>query len=602
MIRRHPRMTALVALSIAASTGVLAAVVSQVDQPYPGFFFSADYRVFPVSPESRAAGLAHGDRIVTVGGHSPLSLMARVESSSGPLRYEVERDGRRFTVDLAPRAFTWSDLISDFAGYFAVSAVMLAVGLLVFAQNPAAIPNRNFLIYMCLWAVSNVAVPEAVLGTRKHAAILLSFVPPLLCVHGWIFFLTYPVNPARQAWLERHRVGPRLYWAALAAGVLMSLVFVVVYLAAPGLLAHVHAGPADPLLPAAGGSSGRLGAGLALPAGHRLRHGPLPALRRHRGDPPLAGLHHAGRPHHRRLRPPAGRGQRAPGAGGPHALPLVLGRLHVRGGGGLQPAAGVGEARGGPDLLPGAVRLRADDSSVGALHEKPARPRRDRAPAGYHDPVGHARERGEALDRIAGARHPDGAGYRPRGALALPGGGRPALRAGQHGSPRSLRVARCRGDRPAPIPSGASGAPAPRAQALRGGLYRRGPGIAGDAGRPGGRGRGQCRGAPPGARLRPGARAEPPDPHQPRQVRAPAGAPAHRGVARGAVARETRDRGDRALRGHQRLHAAHRAAVARRFGRARGALLRRLLRRDRQARRRRERDGGGRPHGDLPRG
>ncbi len=245
MIRRHPRMTALVALSIAASTGVLAAVVSQVDQPYPGFFFSADYRVFPVSPESRAAGLAHGDRIVTVGGHSPLSLMARVESSSGPLRYEVERDGRRFTVDLAPRAFTWSDLISDFAGYFAVSAVMLAVGLLVFAQNPAAIPNRNFLIYMCLWAVSNVAVPEAVLGTRKHAAILLSFVPPLLCVHGWIFFLTYPVNPARQAWLERHRVGPRLYWAALAAGVLMSLVFVVVYLAAPGLFVNGWLYPAS---------------------------------------------------------------------------------------------------------------------------------------------------------------------------------------------------------------------------------------------------------------------------------------------------------------------------------------------------------------------
>ncbi len=245
MIRRDPRMTALVALTIAALAGVLAAVVSQVDRPYPGFFFSADYRVFPVSPESRAAGLGHGDRIVTVGGHSPLSLMARVEFSSGPLRYEVERDGRRFTVDLAPRAFTWSDLLSHFAGYFAVSAVMLAVGLLVFAQNPAATPNRNFLIYMCLWAVSNVAVPEAVLGTRKHAAILLSFVPPLLCVHGWIFFLTYPVNPARQAWLERHRVGPRLYRAALAAGVLMSLVFVVVYLAAPGLFVNGWLYPAS---------------------------------------------------------------------------------------------------------------------------------------------------------------------------------------------------------------------------------------------------------------------------------------------------------------------------------------------------------------------
>src|SRR6266508_2501891 len=129
--------------------------------------------------------------------------------------------------------------------YFAVSAVMLAVRLLVFAQNPAATPNRNFLIYMCLWAVSNVAVPEAVLGTRKHAAILLSFVPPLLCVHGWIFFLTYPVNPARQAWLERHRVGPRLYRAALAAGVLMSLVFVVVYLAAPGLFVNGWLYPAS---------------------------------------------------------------------------------------------------------------------------------------------------------------------------------------------------------------------------------------------------------------------------------------------------------------------------------------------------------------------
>ncbi|HEV8436506.1 MAG TPA: adenylate/guanylate cyclase domain-containing protein [Methylomirabilota bacterium] len=236
MIRRDPGITALLGLTIAAILGVLAALVSQVGRPYPGFFFSADYRVFPVSAESRAAGLGWGDRIVSVDGRSPLTLMDDVDAARGPLRYEVERGGRRLTIILPPRTFAWSDLTAHFAGYFVVSIIMLAVGVVVFAQNRAAAPNRNFLIYMCLWAISNVAVPEAVLGTRKYAAILVSFVPPLLSVHGWIFFLTYPANPARQAWLERHRVIPILYRAAFAAGTVMSLAFVVIYLAVPELL------------------------------------------------------------------------------------------------------------------------------------------------------------------------------------------------------------------------------------------------------------------------------------------------------------------------------------------------------------------------------
>jgi len=256
MIRRDPRMVALVALTVAALLGVLGALVSQADRPYPGFFFSADYRVFPVPSAAPAAGLDYGDRILSVDGDSPIHLMAHVDAalraagrrgagapaseasdqgSPTPLRYEVERNGRRFTVDLSAQFFTSSDLVSHFAGYFVVSALMLAVGLLVFAQNPVAAPNRNFLIYMCLWAVSNVAVPEAVLGTRKYAAILVSFVPPVVAAHGWIFFLTYPVNPTRQAWLERHRVIPRLYRAALATGVVMSLGFVVISVGAPAL-------------------------------------------------------------------------------------------------------------------------------------------------------------------------------------------------------------------------------------------------------------------------------------------------------------------------------------------------------------------------------
>ena len=38
MIRRDPQMTAVVALTVAALAGVLAALVSQVDGPHPGFF------------------------------------------------------------------------------------------------------------------------------------------------------------------------------------------------------------------------------------------------------------------------------------------------------------------------------------------------------------------------------------------------------------------------------------------------------------------------------------------------------------------------------------------------------------------------------------
>jgi class 3 adenylate cyclase len=230
MSRRDLPMTALLALTIAALIGVAGALSSQVDRPYPGFFFSFDYRVVPLAPDE---DLGFGDRIVSVDGGSPLGLMARVDAATGPVRYELVQDGRRVAVDLAPRIFTWADLLRHFAGYFAVSAIMLAVGLGVFAQNPAAAPNRNFLVYMCLWAVSNVAVPEAALGTRKYAAVLVSFVPPLLAVHGWVFFLTYPVNPRRQAWLDRHRVVPRLYRAAFATAGLMSAAFMVVSLAAP---------------------------------------------------------------------------------------------------------------------------------------------------------------------------------------------------------------------------------------------------------------------------------------------------------------------------------------------------------------------------------
>ena len=238
MTGRDPRYLAVVLGTALLILGVLGSLAADVGHPYPGFFFSPDYRIFPVDPAAHAAGLAVGDRIVAVDGASPLTLAARVSTSAAPIRYEVDRDGRRFLVSLPPAPFSWQLVENRFAVYFVVAAIMLAAGVFVYAQNSAARPNRNFLLYMCLWAVSNVVTPEAFFGMAKRSALLIGFLPAVLSVHGWVFFLTYPVNPERQAWLERHRVIPRLYTAGFALGIVSALAFSLVYALAPGLFLH----------------------------------------------------------------------------------------------------------------------------------------------------------------------------------------------------------------------------------------------------------------------------------------------------------------------------------------------------------------------------
>ena len=118
-------MAAIVALTMAALLGVFVSLAVQVNRPYPGFFFSLDYRVFPVSAESRAAGLHYGDKILAVDGHSPLDLMERVKTAGRPVRYEVQHDGRRVAMDLSPLPFGWRDLIDHFGLYFVVSIVTI---------------------------------------------------------------------------------------------------------------------------------------------------------------------------------------------------------------------------------------------------------------------------------------------------------------------------------------------------------------------------------------------------------------------------------------------------------------------------------------------
>ena len=422
---------------------------------------------------------------------------------------------------------------------------MLAAGLFVFAQNPAAVPNRNFLVYMCLWAVSNVAVPEAVLGPRKYAAILVSFVPaaPVRPRLGLLpdvpgesrapgMACAAPGDPAalpRGAGGGRAVIAglrgrvrgrasgssstagsirrPSAFSSRIAAVSFPIKIWALARHAAPRplaarepadhgpharhrprarVLADLHARAAHPLLRQPDGSAGGVGARAALSARHRVRHRALPPLRRHRGDPPLGGLHDAGRPHHRRVRAAARRRQCARGpARGLDALPVVLGGVHVRRGPPVQPAPRMGAAGGRSHLLPRALRLRADHPGAGPLHGEPARPRRDHAPAHDDHRVGHARPLGAAPARGAACRH------RRR--------------------PRRWRRARCRATRlaadprfardsapalaayavlaaevvvPPPIPGRAPGAPGAGPEALGGGLYRRRPRAARDGGRP----------------------------------------------------------------------------------------------------------------------
>ena len=128
MARWDLRSRLLVAASLAVLLGLLGGLALDAGRPIRGFFATPDYYVVPIEPAARAAGLRPGDRLVAVDGDSPLTLAARVRAAAGPIRYEVERAGRRLSVELAPRPLTWSRLVDHFGVYFLVSAIMLIVG------------------------------------------------------------------------------------------------------------------------------------------------------------------------------------------------------------------------------------------------------------------------------------------------------------------------------------------------------------------------------------------------------------------------------------------------------------------------------------------
>ena len=246
-------------------------------------------------------------------------------------------------------------------------------------------------------------------------------------------------------------------------------------------------------------------------------------------------LHRARRTDHGGLRARHRRRQRAAHPERRHALALVLGRLHVRGRARLLPRARAAAARGRPDVLPRALRPRADDPDPRALDDEPARPRRDHAPAHRHHRIGHARPRRPPAGGPSGASGDRCAGRRARCHHPLSGGRRSDLR--RPGSRFTGRVARPRrrgrgaatvrrgAARPAPAgPEALGGAPIPPTISALLETVADQTAVA-------------VANAEAHRRVLDYARElerSLHDPDQPGEVRPPARSPAHRGVARSA--------------------------------------------------------------------
>jgi hypothetical protein len=127
MISRHPRAS------------ILGALVAQVGRPSRGFCVTQDFRGFRSSAAPDAP--ERGDCILRVDGGSPATLRRHVVSG-GPIRYEPERAGRRIALAQATQPFTRGLVLGHFGVFCGVFAIMLTVGIAVFAQNSRASGSR----------------------------------------------------------------------------------------------------------------------------------------------------------------------------------------------------------------------------------------------------------------------------------------------------------------------------------------------------------------------------------------------------------------------------------------------------------------------------
>jgi len=186
----------------------LLSMAGEVGRPFPGFFTNPEYVVSGFTPHDYTgpqAGLRPWDRITAVNGRNPRELAVSVREAGvgATLVYTVERSGQSLQVPVRTMLFTADILWDVLPGYFASSAIFLAVGVFVYQRNPAAPLCRYLLAYLLVWAIGGAIVWESYLSLGKWMGRLLVPYAIVAPVAGWIFFWRFSPDAAWQRFLAR---------------------------------------------------------------------------------------------------------------------------------------------------------------------------------------------------------------------------------------------------------------------------------------------------------------------------------------------------------------------------------------------------------------
>ena len=154
-------------------------------------------RPIACSPWSGRAGRRSpvGDRIVSVDGGSPLPAgRVRATAAARALRARPGRPAPR--RELAPAPFTWAcwSIGSPRTSWSPRSCWrrVVACSRRTRPRGPTVTSCSTCACGPCpTWSCPRRSSAPQV----RSAAIMAASCPPLLSVHGWVFFLTYPVNP-----------------------------------------------------------------------------------------------------------------------------------------------------------------------------------------------------------------------------------------------------------------------------------------------------------------------------------------------------------------------------------------------------------------------
>jgi hypothetical protein len=202
--------------------------VAWIGRVYPGFFLWQNNFVPAIgvagAPPVRA-GLQYHSRLVAVDG-APVRDRGAVHAlvASKPLgsvfRYTLEKDGRRYEVELPSIRLSAAAFLLTLGNYLANAIVLLALGIAVIFLEPASRGARAFFAFCANWGLYLATSADIVGPSWFHY--LYFFLVALCPATSLQLVLDFPAIPARLARLRvllplLYAAGPVLAVATLAA-------------------------------------------------------------------------------------------------------------------------------------------------------------------------------------------------------------------------------------------------------------------------------------------------------------------------------------------------------------------------------------------------